>query len=116
MNVILSRPVEFPVTSEIAVALFIAWRVPDIPKPAHAAGFRAQWAGVSAVFRHPRFWWIAPVGACCTGTFFAVQGLTTLVSQVDDLEVVLTQIAELAACVTESKTTEKVELQGGPRI
>jgi hypothetical protein len=25
-------------------------------------------------------------------------------------------IAELAACVTESKTTEKVELQGGPRI
>ncbi|WP_375483498.1 GAF and ANTAR domain-containing protein [uncultured Jatrophihabitans sp.] len=29
--------------------------------------------------------------------FFAVQGLTTLVSQVDDLEVVLTQIAELAA-------------------
>jgi hypothetical protein len=25
-------------------------------------------------------------------------------------------IAELAACVTESKTTEKVELQRGPRI
>jgi len=58
-----------------AVALFIAWRVPDIPKPVHAAGFRAQWAGVSAVFRHPRFWWIAPLGAFCMGSFFAVQGL-----------------------------------------
>jgi len=58
-----------------AVALFIAWRVPDIPKPAHATGFRAQWAGVSAVFRHPRFWWIAPLGALCMGSFFAIQGL-----------------------------------------
>ena len=58
-----------------AVALFIAWRVPDIPKPVHATGFRAQWAGVSAVFRHPRFWWIAPLGAFCMGSFFAIQGL-----------------------------------------
>jgi predicted MFS family arabinose efflux permease len=58
-----------------AVALFIAWRVPDIPRPVHAAGFRAQWAGVSAVFRHPRFWWIAPLGAFCMGSFFAIQGL-----------------------------------------
>jgi MFS family permease len=58
-----------------AVALFIAWRVPDIPKPAHATGFRAQWAGVTAVFRHPRFWWIAPLGAFCMGSFFAIQGL-----------------------------------------
>ena len=58
-----------------AVALFIAWRVPDIAKPVHAAGFRAQWAGVSAVFRHPRFWWIAPLGAFCMGSFFAIQGL-----------------------------------------
>jgi len=58
-----------------AVALFIAWRVPDIPKPAHATGFRAQWAGVTAVFRHPRFWWLAPLGAFCMGSFFAIQGL-----------------------------------------
>jgi hypothetical protein len=59
----------------LAVALFIAWRVPDIERPVHAAGFRAQWAGVRGVFRHPRFWWIAPLGAFCMGTFFAIQGL-----------------------------------------
>jgi len=58
-----------------AVALFIAWRVPDIVKPVQGTGFRAQWAGVRAVFRHPRFWWIAPLGAFCMGTFFAIQGL-----------------------------------------
>ncbi len=58
-----------------AVALFIVWRVPDIPKPVNSAGFRAQWAGVRAVFRHPRFWWIAPLGAFCMGSFFAIQGL-----------------------------------------
>jgi predicted MFS family arabinose efflux permease len=58
-----------------ACALFIAWRVPDIAKPVHAAGFRAQWAGVRSVFRHPRFWWIAPLGAFCMGSFFAIQGL-----------------------------------------
>jgi len=59
----------------VAVALCIAWRVPDIAKPEHAAGFRAQWAGVRGVFRHPRFWWIAPLGAFCMGSFFAIQGL-----------------------------------------
>lgn len=58
-----------------AVAMFIAWRVPDIAKPVHATGFRAQWAGVRGVFRHPRFWWIAPLGAFCMGSFFAIQGL-----------------------------------------
>ena len=58
-----------------AVAMLIAWRVPDIPKPVHAAGFRAQWAGVLTVFRHPRFWWIAPLCAFCMGSFFAIQGL-----------------------------------------
>jgi predicted MFS family arabinose efflux permease len=57
------------------VAMFIAWRVPDIAKPVHAIGFRTQWAGVRAVFRHPRFWWIAPLAAFCMGTFFAIQGL-----------------------------------------
>jgi predicted MFS family arabinose efflux permease len=59
----------------LAVALFIAWRVPDIARPAHAMGFSAQWAGVRGVFRHPRFWWIAPLGAFCMGSFFAIQGL-----------------------------------------
>ncbi len=38
-------------------------------------GFSAQWAGVRGVFRHPRFWWIAPLGAFCMGSFFAIQGL-----------------------------------------
>jgi len=66
-----------------AVALFIAWRVPDIPKPAHATGFRAQWAGVTAVFRHPRFWWLAPLGAFCMGSFFAIQGLWAVLMEVE---------------------------------
>jgi len=57
------------------VALFIAWRIPDIARPANAVGFAAQWAGVRRVFRHPRFWWIAPLGAFCMGSFFAIQGL-----------------------------------------
>ena len=59
----------------LAVALFIAWRVPDIARPVHAVGFAAQWAGVRRVFRHPRFWWIAPLGAFCMGSFFSIQGL-----------------------------------------
>jgi predicted MFS family arabinose efflux permease len=59
----------------LAVALFIAWRVPDIARPVQAVGFAAQWAGVRRVFRHPRFWWIAPLGALCMGSFFAIQGL-----------------------------------------
>jgi hypothetical protein len=33
---------------------------PDIPKPVHATVPRAVgWR--DAVFRHPRFWWIAPL-------------------------------------------------------
>ena len=59
----------------LAVALFIAWRVPDIARPVHAVGFAVQWAGVRRVFRHPRFWWIAPLGAFCMGSFFSIQGL-----------------------------------------
>jgi len=59
----------------LGVALFIAWRIPDIARPANAVGFAAQWAGVRRVFRHPRFWWIAPLGAFCMGSFFAIQGL-----------------------------------------
>ena len=45
-------------------------------RPAGARhGFAAQWTGVRRVFRHPRFWWIAPLGAFCMGSFFAIQGL-----------------------------------------
>lgn len=58
-----------------AVAAWLWWRVPDIVKPVAAPSLAAQWGGVRRLFGHPRFWWIAPVGACCTGTFFAVQGL-----------------------------------------
>jgi len=57
------------------VAIAIAWRVPDTEKPANAESFRAQWAGVRLVLGHPRLWWIAPLGAFCTGSFMAIQGL-----------------------------------------
>jgi MFS family permease len=59
----------------LLVALAIAWRVPDTPPPAHAAGIAAQWAGVRAIFRHARFWWIAPLGGFGMGSFMAIQGL-----------------------------------------
>lgn len=59
----------------LAVAAWMWLRVPDTPKPAHATGFAAQWAGVTQVFRHPRFWWIAPLGGFAMGAFMAVQGL-----------------------------------------
>ncbi|HVO89732.1 MAG TPA: MFS transporter [Casimicrobiaceae bacterium] len=58
-----------------AVALFIAWRVPDTPRPEHALGVRAQFAGVADVVRNARFWWVGPLGAMVTGGFMAVQGL-----------------------------------------
>lgn len=59
----------------IAVALLIFWRVPDIDKPAHSGGLAAQIAGVREVMTHPRFWWIAPLGALAMGSFMAIQGL-----------------------------------------
>jgi hypothetical protein len=58
-----------------AVAVLIFWRVPDIDKPAHSGGLAAQIAGVRDVMTHPRFWWIAPLGAIAMGSFFAIQGL-----------------------------------------
>jgi MFS family permease len=58
----------------IAVALWIALRVPDTQQLS-TAGVRAQFKGVRAVFTHPRFWWIAPLSAFGMGSFFAVQGL-----------------------------------------
>jgi predicted MFS family arabinose efflux permease len=59
----------------IVAALAIAWRVPDTPRPERAPGLASQWAGVLQVVRHPRFWWLAPIGAAGTGTFMAIQGL-----------------------------------------
>lgn len=59
----------------LAVAAWLWFRVPDTAKPVAAPSLAAQWAGVRRLFVHARFWWIAPVGTCCTGTFFAVQGL-----------------------------------------
>jgi MFS family permease len=53
----------------------IWWRVPDIAKPEHSGGLRAQFAGVRTVFVHPRFWWIAPLGGFGMGSFMAIQGL-----------------------------------------
>jgi predicted MFS family arabinose efflux permease len=57
------------------VAAWIWWRVPDIPKPVATQDVGTQWAAVRKLFAHPRFWWIAPLAGCCTGSFFAVQGL-----------------------------------------
>jgi predicted MFS family arabinose efflux permease len=58
-----------------AVAVWIWLRVPDIARPVATPGLRLQLAGVRTVFSHPRFWWIAPLAGCCTGSFFALQGL-----------------------------------------
>ncbi len=59
----------------LLAALCIWWRVPDIRPAAASAGWRAQFAGVRAVFVHPRFWWIAPLASFGMGSFMAVQGL-----------------------------------------
>jgi predicted MFS family arabinose efflux permease len=59
----------------LCVALWIAWRVPDTPKPLHASDVRAQLRSVRGVLSHPRFWWIALLGGLGMGSFFAVQGL-----------------------------------------
>jgi predicted MFS family arabinose efflux permease len=56
-------------------AAWIWLRVPDMPAPAQTTRFSAQWLGVRRIFAHPRFWWIAPLGAVGMGTFFAIQGL-----------------------------------------
>jgi len=57
------------------VALWMWWRVPDTVKPVASPSLATQWAGVRRLFAHPRFWWIAPLAGCCTGSFFAIQGL-----------------------------------------
>ncbi len=58
-----------------AAAAWIWLRVPDTPKPGQAPGLETQWAGVRSIFRHPRFWWIAPLGGFAMGSFLAMQGL-----------------------------------------
>jgi len=58
-----------------AVAAWMWWRVPDTVKPVATPSLATQWAGVRRLFTHPRFWWIAPLAGCCTGSFFAIQGL-----------------------------------------
>jgi predicted MFS family arabinose efflux permease len=58
-----------------AAAVWIWLRVPDMAKPVAKPSLALQWAGVRSLFSHPRFWWIAPLAGCCTGSFFAVQGL-----------------------------------------
>jgi hypothetical protein len=59
----------------LAVAVAIWWRVPDIAKPEHSGSLAHQLAGVRSVIVHPRFWWIAPLGAFGLGSFMAIQGL-----------------------------------------
>jgi hypothetical protein len=65
----------------------LAWRVPDLPPRAQPGGLAAQWAGVRAVYRNPRFWWIAPLGGLGMGSFMAIQGLWAVpwLMQVDGL-------------------------------
>lgn len=60
------------------VAVWIWFSVPDTTRPAGNAGVGSQWSGVRNVFAHPRFWWIAPLLACCMGSFFAIQGLWSM--------------------------------------
>lgn len=59
----------------LVVALAIWWRVPDIARPVDSGNLAMQFAGVRRVFVHPRFWWIAPLGAFVMGSFMAIQGL-----------------------------------------
>jgi len=59
----------------LVVAVWIWLRVPDTPRPKHATSFGEQWLGVTQVYAHPRFWWIAPLGGFGMGAFMAIQGL-----------------------------------------
>jgi sugar phosphate permease len=57
------------------IAAWIWWRVPDTQPATAGGGVAAQWAGVRAIFRNRRFWWIAPLGSFGMGSFMAIQGL-----------------------------------------
>jgi predicted MFS family arabinose efflux permease len=63
-------------TFGVAIVIWLA--VPDTTRPAGNAGAGAPGSGVRKVFAHPRFWWIAPLLACCMGSFFAIQGLWSM--------------------------------------
>ena len=59
----------------LAVAIAIAWVVPDTPHEMRAAAASGAWRGVKLVYRHPRLWWIAPLTAFGNGSLMAIQGL-----------------------------------------
>ena len=59
----------------VVVAIVIFVRIPDIVHASPTASLREQVGGLRAVFGHPRFWWIAPLGAMAMGSFMAIQGL-----------------------------------------
>lgn len=59
----------------LVVAIAIAWRVPDTQRPEQPPSLASQWSGVMQVVRHPRFWWLTPMGAFGMGSFMAIQGL-----------------------------------------
>jgi len=59
----------------VVVAIVIFVRIPDIVHTSPTASLREQVGGLRVVFGHPRFWWIAPLGAMAMGSFMAIQGL-----------------------------------------
>lgn len=59
----------------LLAALAVYLRVPDIERRGGQASLAAQVAGLGTIFRHRRFWWIAPLGTLAMGVFMAIQGL-----------------------------------------
>jgi predicted MFS family arabinose efflux permease len=64
-------------------ALLIFVKVPDTPASSQRPGLKTQWSGVQSVFRHARFWWIAPLSAVAMGSFMAIQGLWSVPWMID---------------------------------
>ena len=59
----------------LLAALAVYLRVPDIERHGAPASLGEQVAGLATIFRHGRFWWIAPLGTLAMGAFMAIQGL-----------------------------------------
>lgn len=59
----------------LLAALAVYRQVPDIERHGEGESLAAQVAGLRVIFRHPRFWWIAPLGMLAMGCFMAIQGL-----------------------------------------
>lgn len=59
----------------LCAALAVYLQVPDIARRGEATNLAEQVAGLGTIFRHPRFWWIAPLGTLAMGCFMAIQGL-----------------------------------------